>query len=83
MKSTDSKGSDDTAELVLRTVISVNQVSINGGVADLCEESSRDSPSAKKAPADENWGSIVKPTEFTTANPVLQTDAEVTRKRVA
>ena len=31
-------GVDDTAELVLRTIISVNQLSIYGAVADMCDE---------------------------------------------
>ena len=31
-------GSDDTIELILRTIISVNQLSVYGAVADLCEE---------------------------------------------
>ena len=40
--------SDETVELILRTVISVNQLSIYGAVANLCEELARDSPSARK-----------------------------------
>ena len=43
MKSVQFRGSDVTIELILRTVISVNQLSIYGGVADLCKESARDS----------------------------------------
>ena len=39
MKSVQFRGSDVTIELILRTVISVNQLSIYGGVADLCKES--------------------------------------------
>ena len=31
-------GSDDTVKVVLRTIISVNQLSIYGAVADMCEE---------------------------------------------
>ena len=31
-------GDDGTAELVLRTIISVNQLSIYGAVADMCDE---------------------------------------------
>ena len=31
-------GSDDTIELIIRTVISVNQLSVYGAVADLCRE---------------------------------------------
>ena len=38
VKSTHFNGSDDTIELILRTVISVNQLSVRGAVADLCRE---------------------------------------------
>ena len=31
-------GSSDTIELILRTIISVNQLSVYGAVADLCRE---------------------------------------------
>ena len=31
-------GDDDTAELVLRTIISVNQLSIHKAVSDMCDE---------------------------------------------
>ena len=31
-------GDDDTAEVVLRAIISVNQLSAQGAVADMCEE---------------------------------------------
>ena len=31
-------GDDGTAEVVLRTIISVNQLSVNGAVADICDE---------------------------------------------
>ena len=41
-------GGDETVELVLRTVISVNQLSVHGGVADLCKELARDSAGAGK-----------------------------------
>ena len=36
MKSIHFNGSDETIELILRTVISVNQLSVYGAVADLC-----------------------------------------------
>ena len=41
VKSTHFDGSQGTVELVLRTVISVNQLSVYGAVADLCEELAR------------------------------------------
>ena len=31
-------GSEETVDLILRTVISVNKLSIHGAVADLCDE---------------------------------------------
>ena len=72
-------GSDKTIELILCTVISVNQLSIYGAVADLCEELARDSSSAGKPAANENLGSMVVPTEFLIANTISQTDADVER----
>ena len=38
MKSIHFNGTDKTIELILRTVISVNQISVDGAVADLCGE---------------------------------------------
>ena len=70
-----SNGSDETIELILRTVISVNQLSVHG-VADLCGEWARDSSSARKPAAIENLGSVVIPRAFPTANTISQTDAD-------
>ena len=50
-KSIHFNGSDDTIELILRTVISVNQLSVHGAVADLCIEMARDSRGAEKPAA--------------------------------
>ena len=36
VKSIHFNGSDDTTELIFRTVISVNQLSVYGAVADVC-----------------------------------------------
>ena len=80
VKSIHFNGSDETIELILRTVISVNQLSVYGAVADLCKELARDSSGAGKPAANENLESIVIPTEFPAANPFSQTDAEVQRK---
>ena len=38
-----NNGCEETVELILRTVISVNQLSIYGAVADLCKELDPDS----------------------------------------
>ena len=47
-KSIHFNGSDETIEMILRAVISVNQLSIYGAVADVCKELAQDSPSATK-----------------------------------
>ena len=50
-KSIHFNGSEANIELTLRTVISVNQLSIYGAVADLCKELSKDSEVAGKLAA--------------------------------
>ena len=77
MKTIHFNGSEETIELILRTIIFVNQLSIYGAAADLCKYSARDSSTAGKPAALE---SMVIPTEFPTANATSQTDAEVQRK---
>ena len=77
MKTIHFNGCDESIELILRTIISVNQLSIYGAVADLCKQLARDSSSQGKPAANENWGSMVIPTEFPTANTISQTDADV------
>ena len=37
-KSIHINGSEETIKLILRTIISVNQLSVHGAVADLCKE---------------------------------------------
>ena len=74
MKSIHFNGSDDTIELILRTV---NQLRVYGAVADFCRESARDSRGTEKPAGNENLESMVIPTEFLIANHVSQTDAEV------
>ena len=68
MKSIDCNGSDETIELILRTVFAVNKLSVYGAVADLCEELARDSSGTGKPAANENLESMVIPTEFPTAD---------------
>ena len=48
-----------------------------GAVADLCGELARDSSSTGKPPRMIYLESMVIPTEFLTANPISQSDAEV------
>ena len=68
-------GSDETVELILRTVISVNQLSIYGAVADLCKELYKDSEVAGKLVANEDVESMEIPTEIPFADP--HTNAEL------
>ena len=42
MKSTHFNGGDETIELILRTIISVNQFSVYGAAAEMCGELARD-----------------------------------------
>ena len=74
-------GEDDTAELVLRTIIPVNQLSIYGAVADMCDELacsiSGCSESTGKLVAQSNSETIVMPTEFSTTNKTPQTNGKV------
>ena len=76
VKSIHFNGSDDTIEMILPTVVSVNQLSLDGAVAYLCRELARDSRGTGKRAANENLVSMVIPTEFRTAIPISQTDAE-------
>ena len=80
VKSVHFNGSDETIELILRTVISVNELSVHRAVPDLCKELPRDSSGAGKPAANENLESMVTPPEFPTGSPISQTDAEVQRK---
>ena len=64
-------------ELILRTLLFVNQLSVYGAVANLCGEFARYSRGTEKPAANENLESMVIPTEFPTANAFSQTDAEV------
>ena len=43
IKSIHFNGGDDTIDLILQTIVSVNQLSVYGAVADLCKELSKDS----------------------------------------
>ena len=65
-KSIHYNGSEETVELILRTVISVNQLSIYGAVADLCNELDPDYAES------EICESLVIPTESSNANTTSQ-----------
>ena len=76
-KSIHFNGSEENIELILRTVISVNHLSVYGAELDLCEELARDSEGTGKPGATGNLESTVIPTEFPTADPIAQTNAQV------
>ena len=63
-------GDDETAEVVLRTIISVDQLSVYGAVADMCDELawriSACSECTGKLVAQNNSDTMVMPTELST-----------------
>ena len=74
-------GDDETAEVVLRTFISVNQLRIHGVAADMCDELacriSGASESTGKLVAQNNSETMVMPTELSTTNNTLRTNDKV------
>ena len=76
-KSIHLNGSEETVDLILRTVVSVNQLCIYGAVADLCRASAKDSPSTREHAESENWESLVVPTKVSNANDISKTDMSV------
>ena len=74
-------GDDDTAELVLRKIISVNQLSVHGAVADMCDELacrfSGCSGSTRKLVVQNNSETVVIPTETSTTNQTPRTKESV------
>ena len=63
-KSAHFNGSEETMELILRTIISANQLSIYGAVADLCKELFRDSEVSGELAANEDLESMGIPQNF-------------------
>ena len=74
-------GSDETVEVILRTVISVNQLSVYGAVADMCEELaweiSKCSKGTEKPVALDNLETMVMPPELSTTDQISPTDGRV------
>ena len=74
-------GGDNTAELVLRTIISLNQISIYGAVADMCDELACRildcSESTGKLVAQNNSETLVMPTDLSTTNKTPRTNDKV------
>ena len=58
MKTIHFNDSGDTIELILRTVLSGNQFSVYGAVADLCKELARGPAGAGKPATNENLESM-------------------------
>ena len=55
-------GSDENVELLLRMVISANQLSVNGAIADLCNELSEDLGASEKRAAPNHLETMEIPT---------------------
>ena len=62
-------GNEQNVELILRTVISANQLSIYGAVADMCTEVSKDTTASGKPEAHDPLETMEIPTEPPTADP--------------
>ena len=79
--STDFKGSDEIVEVIPRTVISVNQLSVYGTVAEMCGELAweifKNSKGTEKPVALENLETMVMPPEVSTTNQTSQAGAGV------
>ena len=67
-------GSEQNVELVLRTVIFANQLSIDGVVADMCRVVSKGTKASVKPEAHDPLESMEIPTEPTSAD--LRTDEQ-------
>ena len=61
-KSIHFNGSDENIELLLRTVISANQLSVHGAIADLCNELSEDLGATGKPEAPDHLQTMEIPT---------------------
>ena len=74
-------GHTDTAEVVLRTVTSVNQLSVYGAVADMCDELdlriSDCSKSSGRPVAEDKSEIMVVPTDLSTTTKPVQTNEPV------
>ena len=66
-KSFHFNGSDENIELLLRTVIFANQLSVYGAVADLCNELSEDFRASVKPEAPDDLGTMEIPTGLSIA----------------
>ena len=62
-------GSEQNVELFLRTIISANQLSIDGAIADMCREVSKDTTASVKPEAHDHLETMEIPAETSTADP--------------
>ena len=76
-KSIDFNGSEETVELILRTVISVNQLSIYGAVVDLCNELD---PDSRNQTGGELCESLGIPAEVPNANATSQSSTSLAQE---
>ena len=79
--------SDETVEVILRTVVSVDQFSVYGAVTGMCEELAwgiyKYSKGTGKPVALDNLETMVMPPEVSTTDQISPTDARVRGKLVA
>ena len=68
--------SEETTELILSTIISVNQLSIYGAVADLCKELTDDSEVSGNSAPNQDSESMEIPTELPIADPHTNAESE-------
>ena len=62
-------GCEQNVELILRTIISANQLSVHGALTDLCRELSKDTMASEKLVAHDPLETMEIPTEPPTADP--------------
>ena len=73
----------DTIETVLRTIISVNQLSIHGAVSALCEEYSSCQARTGRLVLAEQSGPLFAPTDLLITTPTPSIEIVCTRKSIA
>ena len=75
-KSTHFNGSSENIELLLRTVISANQLSIHGSVADFCNELSKGVRALGKLDSPDHLEKMEIPTDLLQKIPPMHSNAE-------
>ena len=68
-------GDAEMVEVVLRTIVSVNQLGVYGAVPDMCDELTwRISGCLRRLVAEDNSETVVMPTDLSTTNETLRTN---------